>query len=160
MTLIFPRGYKEFQDKCYQWEPGKKSKEQHWSEKGFQPTQGSYSHKGDDVTSQRVWNVPANFCPDCGRKSIDQDNQRRGRPGMFCFPEPHPELRLNPGDVIMYHRCGDCANESLFNEQPSLVYPDGAWDRLQHNTQARIEQHLQGYIKSRILAGEEPSERR
>ncbi|HEY9684702.1 MAG TPA: hypothetical protein V6C86_24185 [Oculatellaceae cyanobacterium] len=148
--LILPKGYKQFNEKLATWDP-KNERKRNWQEDGFETPDVVRK----DVPERAAWDIPANFCPDCGRNQI----YNPGRPGIFIFPNAKPELHMRKGDCIHYRRCSDCTKFSVFERENGtnvVIFSDGDWKRARARAQTRIQENLETYIKSRILAGENP----
>jgi len=153
--LILPRGYEEFNKRREMFDPRDPIKRRDWVNDGNSPT-ATY-RQASAGQNTLMWKIDPNYCPDCGRKDISQENQRNGSHGIFTFDEPHPEVDMKPGDVIQYTRCGECRVESIFEKKnPALVYTHGDWDRARNIAQVRIQNNVLGWIKARRMAGDNP----
>lgn len=172
MTLIFPRGYKEFQEKCRLYEPkGTWDKDPKWMTEGFKAS-GKDVKISDEIVLL-AWNLPANFCPSCRSNNIDPKarcqtlfegfglSYCRGQCtpslGMFVFEEWRPDLQMKPGDVVRYNRCAKCNHDNLFGKnEASFICSKEAWEEAAAREQENFQLAIEGKIKSFILSGERP----
>lgn len=172
MTLILPKGYKAFQDKCKLYEPkGTWDKDPKWLTEGFKAS--GKDVKISDEIALLAWNLPANFCASCGSNTADPSGRCqtlfegfsvsycRGQCtpalGTFIMEEHKPELHMRPGDVIRYQRCAKCNHNNLFSKkEASFICTKDAWEEAASREQENFQLAIEQKIKSLILAGERP----
>lgn len=174
MTLFFPNGYKQFQDKCEKFEPkGTFDKDPEWLTKGFKAK--TEIDKSQEEVALLAWALPGNFCPACRSNTVNPDSESRCQTlfegflpahcrgqctpslGVFIFDEHRPDLRMRPGDVVRYQRCAKCNHENLFGKnEASFICPKEAWDTAATRQQENFQIAIEGKIKALILAGDSP----
>ena len=154
---------------------GKKRKD--WRNEGFTPEESKTPTKRGDLPRFRVWYLPSNFCPDCGRTDI-HDNTTPGtprakpNPGLTMLGETREDLGLRRGDLIGYFHCPQCM-ETAWREQEgakdgllldqygnNLERERGSEkvDQLADERAERMQRNVYEWIRAARLRGFEPKE--
>lgn len=151
--LILPKGYQAWKDELSQVEYHGTLEKATVRETGF--TQTEHMDKRDDIHGTILkWDLPDTFCPDCERTTIDPTNAFNGSQGVWTFDEPRPEIKMRPGDVLLYNVCGDCREAAIWDDSSKLQLPPSY--RAKFRRAQRIAQNCVLWIKARIISGEEP----
>lgn len=107
-----------------------------------------------DVAEKLKYLLPIHYCPDCDSNMIVREKAKVL--GMWAVAEPHPEVHLVPGEVIIHIKCQDCIDHELWGRKNLLITGDDEFDeyRLRMVTQNRMERNLVSYVRNRLMAND------
>lgn len=120
-------------------------------ETGFSVTQ-EVDKRDDMLGTVLKWLLPETFCPDCERRDAEPCPEQSE--GVYVFDEPRPDLEVRPGDVIIYYRCKDCYEASLWDEKSKLRLPP--MYQAKYRRAKRVGKNVVSWIKAQLAGGNRP----